>query len=280
MKKRTIAFAAAAVMMCSLPVMAAESPSASAVMASVAEAAASESKSVGEYTNNAVVAVSGLDEVTPIGQGGHVVINGAPSNVIFFLTKPSAKTVTLAKAQAEVLGGKVLNVVGTKSQAVGKFETAQVNFYAKGVKAGQLIRVYQLIDGEWVELEVAEIWDDHVVVNMTAHGILAFIEVPATAETPKATGTPAGAAVEAPKAEAAVNSEAEVTETPKARATETSDAEAAETPKAAGTSEKEAAETSKAKAAETPKVTETLKAKVAEARSAKATETPAAEDAD
>ena len=77
------------------------------------------------------------------------------------------------------LGGKVLNVVGTTSQVVGKFGTAQVNFYAKGVKAGQLIKVYQMVNGQWVELTVAEIREDHVVVNMTSHGTLAFIEMPA-----------------------------------------------------------------------------------------------------
>ena len=179
-------------MFSALPVYAAPSPSAavvatttaavteeSSVPATVQEAAAAQGKSVGEYTNNAVVSVPGLSEVTPMGQGGHVIINGAPSNVIFFLTKPSAAAVASAKSQAAVLGGKVLNVVTTTSQVVGRFGTAQVNFYAKGVKAGQLIKVYQFVDGEWVELTVAEIREDHVVVDMTSHGTLAFIEVPA-----------------------------------------------------------------------------------------------------
>lgn len=190
--RRSIAFALAGVMLCALPVCAAPSPSAavvatttaavteeSSVPATVQKAAAAQGKSVGEYTNNAVVSVPGLSEVTPMGQGGHVIINGAPSNVIFFLTKPSAAAVASAKSQAAVLGGKVLNVVTTTSQVVGKFGTAQVNFYAKGVKAGQLIKVYQFVDGEWVELTVAEIREDHVVVDMTSHGTLAFIEVPA-----------------------------------------------------------------------------------------------------
>ena len=191
--RRSIAFALAGAMLCALPVCAAPSPSAavvattttaavteeSSVPATVQEAAAAQGKSVGEYTNNAVVSVPGLSEVTPMGQGGHVIINGAPSNVIFFLTKPSAAAVASAKSQAAVLGGKVLNVVTTTSQAVGRFGTAQVNFYAKGVKAGQLIKVYQFVDGEWVELTVAEIREDHVVVDMTSHGTLAFIEVPA-----------------------------------------------------------------------------------------------------
>lgn len=190
--KKLIALALAGAMLCALPVCAAPSPSAAVVAksssgssqqqsaaATLEESAAAVGKSVGEYTNNAVVTVPGLTEVTPLGQGGHVIINGAPSNVVFFLTKPSAAVVASAKSQAAALGGKVLNVVGTTSQVVGKFNTAQVNFYAKGVKAGQLIKVYQLVNGQWVELTVAEIREDHVVVNMTSHGILAFIEVPA-----------------------------------------------------------------------------------------------------
>lgn len=189
--KKMIALAMAGVMLCALPVCAATSPSAAAVVATtvasssedasatVREAAAAQGKSVAEYVNNAVVEVPGLSEATPMGQGGHVIINGAPSNVTFFLLKPTAAVVAQAKSQAATLGGKVLNVVTTTSQVVGKFSTAQVNFYAKGVKAGQLIKVYQLVNGEWVELTVTEIREDHVVVNLTSHGTLAFIEVPA-----------------------------------------------------------------------------------------------------
>lgn len=191
--KKMIALALAGVMLCALPVCAATSPSAAAVVATtvasssedssaaatVREAAAAQGKSVAEYVNNAVVEVPGLSDATPMGQGGHVIINGAPSNVTFFLMKPVAANVALAKSQAAALGGKVLNVVTTTSQVVGKFSTAQVNFYAKGVKAGQLIKVYQLVNGEWVELTVTEIREDHVVVNLTSHGTLAFIEVPA-----------------------------------------------------------------------------------------------------
>lgn len=194
--KKLVALTLAGAMICALPVCAADSPSAAVVATSAAtveEAAASTGKSVGEYTNNAVVEVPGLTETTPLAQGGHVIINGAPSNVTFFLTKPSETAVTSAKSQAQILGGKVLNVVGTTSQVITEFGTAQVNFYAKGIKAGQLIKVYQLINGAWVELEVSEIREDHVVVNMTSHGVLAFIEVPAeirAAEETKAAAEP------------------------------------------------------------------------------------------
>lgn len=188
--KKLIALTLAGVMVFSLPVMAAGSPSAAAVVASTApetvdgipasvvSSAASEGKTVGEYMNNAVVSVPGLEEVTPLAQGGHVILNGAPSNVTFIVGKPAATAVKAAKEQAATLGGKVLNVVSVKS-SIGKFATARVNYYMKGVKAGQLIKVYQLVNGEWVELTVAEIREDHVVVDMTSLGTIAFVEVPA-----------------------------------------------------------------------------------------------------
>ena len=48
----------------------------------------------------------------------------------------------------------------------------------EGIKAGQNIKVYQLINGVWVELTVSEIREDHIIVDMTSLGILAFVEVP------------------------------------------------------------------------------------------------------
>lgn len=197
--KKLIALALASVMVFSLPVMAAESPSAAAVVSSsaskapaasagpayvdgipaaVVTAAAEEGKTIGEYLNNAVVEVPGLDKVTPIGQGGHVIINGAPSNVSFIVAKPLASAVQSAKAQAAAIGGKVLNVVNVKASVSG-FNTARVNFYMKGIVAGQNIKVYQLVKGQWVELTVAEIRADHVVVDMTSLGTLLFTELPA-----------------------------------------------------------------------------------------------------
>lgn len=188
--KKLIALTLAGVMACSLPVMAAGSPSAAAVVSSSAPAyvdgipaatvaaAAEEGKTVGEYTNNAVVEVPGLDDVNPIGQGGHVIINGAPSNITFNVGKPAAAAVKSAKTEAAALGGKVLNVINVKAP-ISKFGTARVNYYMKGVKAGQNIKVYQLVNGAWVELGVAEIREDHVVVDMTSLGTLMFVELPA-----------------------------------------------------------------------------------------------------
>ena len=150
---------------------------ASSVPAAVAQAAAAEGKTVGEYLNNALVTIPGLDNAVPIGQGGHVIINGAPSNQVFTVLKPIAAVVNSAKTFAASLGGRVLTVAHVKASVSG-FRTAQVNFYMKGIKAGQNIKVFQIVNGRWLEVDVIEIRDDHVVVEMTSLGTLAFVEMP------------------------------------------------------------------------------------------------------
>ena len=73
------------------------------------------------------------------------------------------------------MGGSVLNVVNI--QANVSFGTASVNFYMPGVKTGENIQVYQYANGQWNSVKVSEIRDDHVVVDMTSLGVLAFIQV-------------------------------------------------------------------------------------------------------
>lgn len=213
MKKlsKIISLSLAATMLVCMPVMAAESPSKSTAQkeadakeqkeaalveayARAAEAdaiaaeasgipmaltinAASEKKTVGEYVNNAVAELPGLSNVVPISQGGHVIINGAPSNQTFSVLKPADGAVSVAKTYASNIGGRVLNVI--KVNASVGFNTATVNFYMPGVTATNNIKVVQLINGQWNDVNVAEVRADHVVVDMTSLGTLAFIEVPA-----------------------------------------------------------------------------------------------------
>lgn len=150
---------------------------ASSVSAAIAQAAAAEGKTVGEYLNNVLVTIPGLENPVPIGQGGHVIINGAPSNQVFTLYKPASAVVNSAKTFAASLGGRVLTVARVKASVSG-FRTARVNFYMKGIKAGQNIKVFQIVNGRWLEVDVIEIRDDHVVVEMTSLGTLAFVEMP------------------------------------------------------------------------------------------------------
>ncbi len=124
---------------------------ASSVPAAVVQAAAAEGKTVGEYMNNMVVAVPGLDNAVPIGQGGHVILNGAPSNQVFSVLKPTMASVNSAKTFAAALGGRVLTVARVKASVNG-FQTARVNFYMKGVTAGQNIKVFQIVNDNGLRL--------------------------------------------------------------------------------------------------------------------------------
>lgn len=153
---------------------------ASGIPMALTAAANSEKKTVIEYNNNAVAELPGLTDVVPVSQGGHVIINGAPSNQTFSVLKPADGVVGSAKNYASTLGGKVLNVA--KINASVSFNTATVNFYMPGVTAGSNIKVVQLTDaknGQWSEVTVSEVRADHVVVDLTSLGTIAFVEVPA-----------------------------------------------------------------------------------------------------
>lgn len=115
-----------------------------------------------------------------IAQGGHVEINGGRSNVTFKISGANGGQVTQANALAASLGGSLINCITTSSPGAS-FSNAKVNFYISGVQAGDNIAVYQIQGNNWVQLPTAEIRKDHVVVNMTRHGTLAFIRVPVLA---------------------------------------------------------------------------------------------------
>ncbi|MBE5825785.1 MAG: hypothetical protein E7307_04020 [Butyrivibrio sp.] len=115
-----------------------------------------------------------------VAQGGHVEINGNKSNVTFVLTVPNSGIISSANQLAGSLGGVLINCVQTSSPGVA-FSSAKCNFYCSGVNVGDNIAVYQQQKKGWVQLSVAEIRKDHVVVNMSGHGPVAFIRVPALA---------------------------------------------------------------------------------------------------
>ena len=109
-------------------------------------------------------------------------INGVKSNATFMVAQPDGGTVTAAKNLAASVGGNLINTVTTSSPGVN-FATARVNFFVSGVTDNDTIAVYQLQNGKWVQLTVSEIRKDHVIVNMTRHGVLAFVRVSALATT-------------------------------------------------------------------------------------------------
>lgn len=115
-----------------------------------------------------------------IAQGGHVQINGGKSNVTFTLAAPTSGVLSSASQYANSVGGTLLHCVTTSSPGVS-FKTATVNFTVTGVYANDTIAVYQLQGKNWVQVLVSSVTDNHVTVNLTQHGPLAFVRVAAVA---------------------------------------------------------------------------------------------------
>lgn len=182
--KKVIALALAGAMIFSTPVMAkevgapvaqyneaeptGEYPS-SLVMGAIAK-----DKTIPEYAGNAVIDIWAMDEVQDLALGQGVVIDGEmASGVSFDLLKPSLSRVYDAKAFSQGKGS-LLNVV--KIHTYVGYGTAQIKFYAPGVKAGQAITVYQYVsDGNWVACPTT-VADDHITVDITSNGHFALIE--------------------------------------------------------------------------------------------------------
>ena len=116
-----------------------------------------------------------------VSQGGHVEINGGKSNVTFLVGVPDGTTMNSAASLAASVSGSLINCVTVSSSVA--FRTAKVNFYITGVNIGDNIAVYQVQGGKWVQLQTAEIRKDHVVVNMSQTGVVAFVRVPVLATT-------------------------------------------------------------------------------------------------
>lgn len=145
---------------------------------SITTAAIAEDKLVDEYMANAVMGIWAMDKVTPVAQGGNVILDGQATNVTFPVQKPELSRVYSAKDYAASLGGNVLNVVKIETH-VG-FDVANVNFYMPGITGQENIHVYTYNESTntWSELTVTEKRADHVAVNMTGTGVLAFIVTP------------------------------------------------------------------------------------------------------
>ena len=130
--------------------------------------AAEKNMSAGEYYNNAVTETFGIEEATPVAQGGNLVVDGVVTNMTATISKVDVAFVDSVRAAQE---GTVLNVVDVRFPA----KAATINFYMPGVAADANIVALQYVDGAWVEVEVAEVRADHVVLNLKQNGKVAFI---------------------------------------------------------------------------------------------------------
>ena len=138
--------------------------------------AIAQDKTVSEYVANAVVDIWDMDseDVQDLAIGQGAVLDGVEApGLTFELLKPELKRVYAAKELAQDKGS-LMTVANVHTHA--GYATAQITFYAPGVKAGQAITVYQRVtDDEWVAVPTV-VSDDKVVVDITANGHLAFIE--------------------------------------------------------------------------------------------------------
>lgn len=125
-------------------------------------------KSAGEYYNNAVLDTQGIEEATPVAQGGNLVVDGKVTNMTASISKVSVAFVDSVRATQE---GTVLNVVDIQFPAT----EATINFYMPGVADGANIAAVQYVDGAWVDVAVKEVRADHVVLDLKNNGIVAFL---------------------------------------------------------------------------------------------------------
>lgn len=135
--------------------------------------AAEKNMSAFEYYNNVIINTPGIEEATPVGQGGKLIINGKESGITATFDKVDRSYVDSVRTQTD---GTVLNVVKIGlplADGIGGVITT--NFYMPGVASGDEITVVQYIDGVWVEAAVTEIRADHIVLNLDRSGVIAFV---------------------------------------------------------------------------------------------------------
>lgn len=175
--KKFIALLGVSVLLCSTTVAAATSPTAKGFSNSYeAKVASDRGMSAKEYYNNTVETTDGVENAMPVGQGGKIIINGVVTNLTAALSKADTKEVEGAKAQAASLGGDLLNVVRVEFPGAN-YEVATINFYLPGLADGTKVVVKQLVDGEWVDVEVVESRLDHVVLNLKNAGPVVFVKL-------------------------------------------------------------------------------------------------------
>lgn len=183
--KKIIALSLVGAMIFSTPVMAKESGSPVAVylegtsdigIPAETVSAIEDGKTITEHAGNAVDDCWAMDgkDIQDLAIGKGAVLDGVKApGLTFELLKPDLKRVYAAKDLAQDKGS-LIAVVNVHTHA--GYGTAQINFYAPGVKAGQAITVYQRVtDDNWVAVPTT-VTDDHVVVEITDNNHLAFIE--------------------------------------------------------------------------------------------------------
>ncbi|MBR5361230.1 MAG: hypothetical protein IK123_10110, partial [Lachnospiraceae bacterium] len=119
-------------------------------------------------------------ETVRAGEKAEIISNGNANGAGIHFASPSSAILTSASRHAGSIGGTLLQCVTTSSLGI-TLRNATVNFPVQGVYANDSIVAYQLQGNEWVQLSVISVLDNHVNVNLTQHGPVAFIRVAAVA---------------------------------------------------------------------------------------------------
>ncbi len=132
--------------------------------------AAEKNMSAGEYYNNVVISTPGIENAVTVGQGGNIVVNGVVTNMTAMISKVTNRAYvdSVRISQPE---GRLLNVVEVSYPGFD----ATINFYMPSVTAEMDVVALQYSEGAWVDVDVAEVREDHVVLNMKKSGIVAFV---------------------------------------------------------------------------------------------------------
>ena len=139
--------------------------------------AAEKNMSAGEYYNNVVISTPGIENAVTVGQGGNLVVNGVVTNMTAMISKVTNRAY-VDSVRVNEPKGRLLNVVQVSYPAFD----ATINFYMPSVTAEMDIVALQYSEGTWVNVDVADIREDHVVLNMKKSGIVAFVAKETIAE--------------------------------------------------------------------------------------------------
>ena len=132
--------------------------------------AAEKNMSAGEYYNNVVISTPGIENAVTVGQGGNIVVNGVVTNMTAMISKVTNRAY-VDSVRVNESEGRLLNVVEVSYPGFD----ATINFYMPSVTAEMDIVALQYSAGTWVNVDVAEVREDHVVLDMKKSGIVAFI---------------------------------------------------------------------------------------------------------
>ncbi|MBO4845807.1 MAG: hypothetical protein J5525_05805 [Lachnospiraceae bacterium] len=167
--KKFLALVLVGVMTVGTAVMAAGSPSANAVNATLEQAAKEDNMSIQEESNNALVdADAGIDknDAIAVGVPQGTIINGVKTNFSIRLRRATKKEVEAGQT-ITIKGKKFRRALKVKNKPAG---TVIFNVYIPSGADG--VVAYQIIGGQKVQLTTAKVSDNKLSVAITNDSVI------------------------------------------------------------------------------------------------------------